>query len=75
LPTAPASISAVTVGVDGTLYTTGDYGYVACVTDNGTSYTNNWGFQAAASGFSSPCSIGFNQRIYYGGDHDTIIAI
>jgi hypothetical protein len=75
LPVTPTYLTSVTLGNDGTLYVTGDYGYVACITDNGLTYTNNWGFQAAPAGFSSACSIGTNQRVYYGGDHDLIIAI
>lgn len=75
LPAAPTNLTAITLGSDGTLYTTGDYGYIACITDNGNTYTNNYGFQAAAIGYSSPCSIGINNRIYYGGAHDSIIAI
>ena len=75
LPTNPPSLTAVTLGNDGTIYTTGDYGYFACITDNGATYTIRYGFQAAPAGFSSPCSIGTNNRVYYGGDHDLIIAM
>jgi len=75
LPTNPPALTAVTLGNDGTLYTTGDYGYFACITDNGATYTIRYGFQAAPAGFSSACSIGTNQRVYYGGDHDLIIAM
>jgi hypothetical protein len=75
LPTNPQFLTAVTIGNNGTLYVTGDYGYIACITDNGASYTVNWGFQPVGAGFSSPCSIGANNRIYYGGDHDYIIAV
>jgi len=75
LPTSPQFLTAPTLGNNGVIYTTGDYGYIACITDNGESYTINWGFQPVGAGFSSPCSIGANNRIYYGGDHDYIIAI
>jgi hypothetical protein len=75
LPTNPPSLTAVTLGNDGTIYTTGDYGYIASVTDTGASYVNNWGFQTAPIGLSSPCSIGANNRIYLGGDHDLIVAV
>lgn len=75
LPTNPPALTAITVGANGTLYTTGDYGYIACITDNGNTYTNNYGFQATPAGFSSSCSIGANQRVYFGGDHDLIVAI
>ena len=75
LPTNPPSLTSATIGNDGTIYVTGDYGYIACITDNGATYTNNYGFQAAPAGFSSPCSIGANNRVYYGGDHDLIIAM
>ncbi len=75
LPTNPPSLTSVTLGNDGTIYVTGDYGYIASVTDTGAGYVNNYGFQAAPAGFSSACSIGANQRVYYGGDHDLIIAI
>jgi hypothetical protein len=75
LPVTPDQLTPITIGNDGLLYTTSDYGYFACITDNGASYTNNYGFQAVGSGFSSPCSIGTNNRVYYGGDHDFIIAI
>lgn len=75
LPITPAQLTPITIGNNGLLYTTSDYGYFACITDNGASYTNNYGFQAVGSGFSSPCSIGINNRVYYGGDHDFIIAI
>jgi len=74
-PTNPQFFTAPTLGNDGTIYVTGDYGYLACITDNGASYTINWGFQPVGAGFSSPCSIGINQRVYYGGDHDYIIAV
>jgi hypothetical protein len=75
LPTNPPSLTSPTVGNNGLIYTTGDYGYLACVTDNGASFTVNWGYQTAPAGFSSPCSIGTNQRVYLGGDHDLIIAV
>jgi hypothetical protein len=69
------ALTAVSIGLDGTLYTTGDYGFIGCITDNGASYTINWAFQALLSGFSSPCSIGLNNRIYFGGDHNYVVAI
>jgi hypothetical protein len=75
LPTNPPSLTAVTLGNDGTIYTTGDYGYLACVTDTGAGFTVNWGYQTAPAGFSSPCSIGVNNRVYLGGDHDLIVAV
>jgi hypothetical protein len=75
LPTNPPSLTSPTVGNNGLIYTTGDYGYLACVTDNGASFTVNWGYQTAPAGFSSPCSIGTNQRVYLGGDHDLIVAV
>ena len=73
---APDALTAITIGLDGTLYTTGDYALAVCVTDNGsTGYVVNWAFQVLLGGFSSPCSIGLNKRIYFGGDHGHIIAL
>jgi len=73
---APAALTAITIGLDGTLYTTGDYALAVCVTDNGsTGFVINWAFQVLLGGYSSPCSIGLNKRIYFGGDHGHIIAL
>lgn len=76
-PTSPQFFTAPTLGNDGTIYVTGDYGYLACITDTGASFTINWGIQpiGGGTGFSSACSIGTNNRVYYGGDHDFIIAV
>jgi hypothetical protein len=72
---APNALTPITIGLDGTLYTTGDYALAVCVTDNDTTFVVNWAFQVLAGGFSSPCSIGLNKRIYFGGDHGHIIAL
>ena len=75
LPTNPQFLTAPTLGNDGTVYVTGDYGFICCITDNGNTATVNWGFQPVGAGFSSPCSVGANKRVYYGGDHGYIIAV
>jgi hypothetical protein len=72
---APDALTPITIGLDGTLYTTGDYALAVCVTDNDTTFVVNWAFQVLAGGYSSPCSVGLNKRIYFGGDHGHIIAL
>jgi len=76
LPTDPRKLSPPTIGLDGLIYVTADKGYFACITDNGASYTINYGFEGAPTSVnSSPCSIGINNRIYYGLSTNFIIAI
>ena len=72
---APDALTPITIGLDGTLYTTGDYALAVCVTDGDTGFVVNWAFQVLLGGYSSPCSIGLNKRIYFGGDHGHIIAL
>ena len=75
LPPASQSLTAVSIGLNGTIYTTGDYGLVVSITDNGVNnYTINWAFQNATSA-SSPCSIGSNGTIYFGGGYNAVVAI
>jgi hypothetical protein len=74
--TTNSALRSVAIGNNGAIYSTGDYGYIIRITDNGSNYTLNWSFQAVlAAGFSSPCAISNNGTIYYGGDHNFIIAI
>lgn len=75
-----STITAVSIGNDSSIYTTGDYGFVSRITDNGSSYTFNWyaqltGAGGAGGGYSSACSIGSNGKLYYGCDHNLIFAI
>ena len=66
-----STITAVSIGNDGVIYTTGDYGYVSRLTDNGLSYTLDWysqltGTGGTGGGYSSASSIGSNGQLYYG---------
>ena len=71
---APNDLNSVTIGLDGTLYITGDYTLAVCLTDNGASVTKNWDNQLAG-GFASQFTIGLNQRCYLGNDQTGIIAL
>jgi hypothetical protein len=76
LPTDPRKLSPPTIGLNGLIYTTADRGYFACITDTGSGYINNYAFEVdPTSGNSSPCSIGINNRIYFGLSTNVIIAI
>ena len=72
-----AELTEVSIGLDGTIYTTGDYGLVASITEISSSpfYQINWAYQVTLSGSSSPCTIGSNGTIYFGGDHNYILAL
>ena len=75
-----STITEVSIGNDGVIYTTGNYGYVSRLTDNGLSYTLDWYSQLTGTGgfgggYSSASSIGSNGQLYYGCDHNLIFAI
>jgi outer membrane protein assembly factor BamB len=74
--TTNSDLTSVAIGNNGAIYSTGDYGAVIRITDNGdTSFILNWSIQPTSSGYSSPCAISNNGTIYYGGDHGYIVAI
>ena len=69
--TISQAVSSIAIGSNGTLYSTGDYATVISITDNGGSYTINWNFQIGGA-VSSPCSIGSNNALYFGGYNSII---
>lgn len=68
-------LRSVVIGQDGAIYSSGDYGEIVRITDNGNTYNIDWSYRPVAGGFSSPLAIGGNGTIYYGGDHNYILAI
>jgi len=71
---APNDLTSVTIGLNGTLYISGDYTLALCLTDNGGSVTKNWDNQLAG-GQASQFTIGIRQRCYLGNDQTGIIAL
>jgi hypothetical protein len=69
---APGALTSPTISLNGTIYVTGDYTLIICLTDTGLSFTLNWAVQVAG-GQASQFTIGLNQRCYLGNDQTGII--
>lgn len=69
-----SGITDITLGRNGTLYFTSAYTKLTSVGDLGDTAVVNWSEYVDSGGNSSACSIGLNGTIYFGGDHNMVLA-